>query len=271
MNKTSLPAKLRTVLGRKIKQLRKQGLLPANIYGKKVKSQAVSVDAKKFAEVFSKAGETGLLELELDGKKLPVLIHNVSYHPVTNQTLHADFYAVDLKEKVEANVPLLIIGESPAVKDKTGVLLINLDELHVEALPQDLPEKIEVDIANLVKLDDAIKVADLPVSDKIKILTLPDTLNNQPLDQVANYILQTYPNYHIPGLEYCKYIIQNPTKAPQALKDGNWHFFFGSLFRHSGGHWFVPYVRWGGSSFRRNGDWLAYSWHSDCRVVALEP
>ena len=171
MNKTSLPAKLRTVLGRKIKQLRKQGLLPANIYGKKVKSQAVSVDAKKFAEVFSKAGETGLLELELDGKKLPVLIHNVSYHPVTNQTLHADFYAVDLKEKVEANVPLLIIGESPAVKDKTGVLLINLDELHVEALPQDLPEKIEVDIANLVKLDDAIKVADLPVSDKIKILT----------------------------------------------------------------------------------------------------
>ena len=111
------------------------------------------------------------MELELDGKKLPVLIHNVSYHPVTNQTLHADFYAVDLKEKVEANVPLLIIGESPAVKDKTGVLLINLDELHVEALPQDLPEKIEVDIANLVKLDDAIKVADLPVSDKIKILT----------------------------------------------------------------------------------------------------
>ena len=171
MNKTSLPAKLRTVLGRKIKQLRKQGLLPANIYGKKVKSQAVSVDDKKFAEVFSKAGETGLVELELDGKKLPVLIHSVSYHPVTNQTLHADFYAVDLKEKVEANVPLLIIGESPAVKDKTGVLLINLDELHVEALPQDLPEKIEVDIANLVKLDDAIKVADLPVSDKIKILT----------------------------------------------------------------------------------------------------
>ena len=145
--------------------------MPANIYGKKVKSQAVSVEAKKFAEVFSIAGETGLVELELGSKKLPVLIHNVFYHPVTNQTLHADFYAVDLKEKVAANVPLVIIGEAPAVKDKSGVLLINLDELHVEALPQDLPEKIEVDIANLVKLDDAIKVADLPVSDKIKILT----------------------------------------------------------------------------------------------------
>src|SRR3989344_5165232 len=92
--------------------------------------------------------------------------------------------------------------------------------------------------------------------DKIKILTLPDTLNNQPLDQVANYILQTYPNFHIPGLEYYKYIIQNPTKAPQALKDGNIHFFFGSLFRHSGGHWFVPCVGWGGSSFNRDGYWL---------------
>src|SRR3989338_3264861 len=134
MNKIILSAKTRTVLGRKIKQLRKQGLLPANIYGKKVKSQAVSVEAKKFAEVFSIAGETGLVELELGSKKLPVLIHNVFYHPVTNQTLHADFYAVDLKEKVAANVPL-------------------------------------VDIGNLVKLDDAIKVADLPVSDKIKILT----------------------------------------------------------------------------------------------------
>src|SRR3989344_4574595 len=107
--------------------------------------------------------------------------------------------------------------------------------------------------------------------DKIKILTLPDTLNNQSLDQVANYILQTYPNYHIPGLEYCKYIIQNPTKAPQALKDGNWHFFFGSLFRPSGGHWFVPAARWDGFSFYRGGFWLVNGWYSACRVVALEP
>src|SRR3989344_4282426 len=107
--------------------------------------------------------------------------------------------------------------------------------------------------------------------DKIKILTLPDTLNNQPLDQVANYILQTYPNYHIPGLEYYKYIIQNPTKAPQALKDGNWHFFFGSLFRPSGGHWFVPAARWDGFSFYRGGFWLVNGWYSACRVVALEP
>lgn len=166
-----MTAKSRTVVGRKVKKLRIQGLLPGNIYGKKVKSQAVSVDEKVFRGVFATAGETGLVDLMLEGKKLPVLIHNVSYHPITNQIIHADFYQVDLKEKVTANVPLAVTGEAPAVKDKTGVLLTNLDELQVEALPQDLPDRIEVDISGLVKIDDAVKVTDLKVSDKIKILT----------------------------------------------------------------------------------------------------
>lgn len=166
-----LKAHIRKTLGRKVKNLRNQGILPANIYGKKIKSQAVQVDLKDFLAVFNKTGETGLIQLDLEGKNLPILIHNVSYHVVDSQPLHADFYQVDLKEKVIAEVPLEIIGEPQAVKEKLGVLLNILSEIEVEALPTDLPDKIEVAVDNLKNVDDAVKVADLKVDDKVKILT----------------------------------------------------------------------------------------------------
>ena len=101
---------------------------------------------------------------------MPVLIHNISYHPVTGAPLHADFYNVDLKEKVTANIPLELVGESPAVKDKTGVLLTILNELEVEALPQDLPERITVDIKGLKTVDEAVKIKDLKISPNIRII-----------------------------------------------------------------------------------------------------
>lgn len=171
MEKHKLTANKRTVSGRKVKQLRKQGFLPANLYGKKIKSQSVQVALKDFSKTFHGAGETGLVELTIEGKKLPVLIHNLQYHPVTDQILHADFYQVDLKEKISAKVPLEIVGESPAVKDKLGVLLNILSEIEVEALPADLPEKIKIDIHTLDAVDKSIKVGDLKLDEKIKILS----------------------------------------------------------------------------------------------------
>ena len=129
MTKYILQAANRIVFGRKVKKLRGGGILPANIYGKKIKSHAVSVKSTDFLDIFKNAGGSGIVELHLDGKKMPVLIHNISYHPVTGAPLHADFYNVDLKEKVTANIPLELVGESPAVKDKTGVLLTILNEL----------------------------------------------------------------------------------------------------------------------------------------------
>lgn len=170
MEKHSLKASKRTVVGRKVKNLRKEGVLPANIYGKKVKSQAVQVPEKDFAGVFAKAGETGLVELLVDGEKHHVLIHNVQYHPVTGFPHHIDFLQVDLKEKVIAKVSVVLVGEAPAVKEKTGVLLTLVSEIEVEALPSDLPEKLEVDISNLSAIDQSIKVEQLKVSDKVKVL-----------------------------------------------------------------------------------------------------
>lgn len=171
MEKINLAGSKRTTIGRAVKKLRKAGTLPANLYGKKVKSVSLQVPQKEFSSVFAKAGETGLVELSWDHEKRPVLIHNVQYDPVTSAPLHVDFYQVDLKVKVTAKVPIDVIGDSPAVKDKIGVLLNILSEVEVEALPADLVDKIEVDVSKLAALDEAVKVSDLKVSDKIKILT----------------------------------------------------------------------------------------------------
>lgn len=173
MDKHTLKANKRTVLGHKVKNLRKSGLLPANIYGKKIKSLAVEIVEKDFTSIFAKVGETGLIELAVGDEKKPVLVHNVAYNPVTDKPLHVDFFQVDLKEKVSTKVKLVMIGESPAVKDKVGVILHILSEIEVEALPSDLPDKIEIDITGLSALDQTLKVSDLKVSDKIKVLTNP--------------------------------------------------------------------------------------------------
>lgn len=168
MSNTKLKAEERKVLGRKVKNLRAQGRLPANLYGKKTKSQAVQVDASTFATVFAQEGETGLVELEVAGKSTPVLITNVQVDPVTDKPIHADFMQVNLKEKVTAKVPVELIGESPAEKQGIGVVVQLVNELEVEALPMDLPENFTIDVATLENVDQTVTVADLKV-DKSKV------------------------------------------------------------------------------------------------------
>lgn len=168
-----LTVEKRQTTGRKVKKLRDKGVLPANLYGKKVKSQSLKLDLKAFLPVYEEVGETGVVYLQVKGetKTRPVLIHNLQIHPVTDTPLHADFYQVSLKEKVSAEIPIELVGESPAVKDKLGVLIQPLSEVEVEALPTELPEKLEVDIGKLEKIDDAFVVGDLKAPKGVKILT----------------------------------------------------------------------------------------------------
>lgn len=144
--------------------------MPANIYGKKIKSQAVQLELANFLPVYKGAGETGLVDIAIEGEKAAraVLIHNVQFDPVTDQPIHADFHQVTLTEKVKAEIPVELTGESPAVEQKAGILVRLLDEIEVEALPTDLPEKIEVDLTPLEKVDDMIRISDLEF-DKKKI------------------------------------------------------------------------------------------------------
>src|SRR3990167_11399364 len=168
MEQVPLTAQKRTVLGRKVKTLRREGVIPAHVFGHKVKTIHVQVKASDFDKVFEKAGETGIVDLAIDSQKKPVLIRNVQVHPVTDEPLHIDFYQVNLAEKVKVQVPLEIVGEAPAVQKKIGLLLTPVTEVEVEALPADLPEKIGVDVSNFENVGGEIKVKDLKV-DRAKI------------------------------------------------------------------------------------------------------
>lgn len=176
MDKNTLKTEKRKVLGRKVKQLRRAGKLPANIYGKKVKSQSVQVNLNDFIKVFSKAGETGLVELVVGSKKLPVLVHNTQKDPVTDNFLHADFLQVDLKQKVTAQVPVELTAVAPAEKQGLGTVVQYLDEIEVEALPTKLPDKFEIDLTTLKEVDDAVNVKSLKTDKDVEIKNDPEQI-----------------------------------------------------------------------------------------------
>lgn len=171
--KPTLEAQKRKIFGRKIKKLRAEGVLPANVYGSKIKSTAIQVDLKDFEKIYQEAGETGIINLKVKGEKKvrPVLIHNLQLDPVTNLPLHVDFHQIKLKEKTTVEVPVELVGEAPAEKEGVGILVTLLNSFEVEALPADLPEKLEVDISQLVKVDDVVRVKDIKIDEKkVKIL-----------------------------------------------------------------------------------------------------
>lgn len=165
-----LQAEIRKIVGRKVKKLRREGKVPANVFGKKVKSASLSVDAVSFGKLFRKVGETTLVDLIVTGEKeaRPVLVTDVQRDPVTDHIIHVDFHQVDLTEKVTADIPVRITGESPAVKDKGAVLVTVLSSIPVEALPADLPDHVDADISGLVEFGNSVHVKDLTV-DRAKV------------------------------------------------------------------------------------------------------
>lgn len=176
MNKVTLTAEKRTISGRKVKALRKQGIIPANVFGKKTESFAIQILAKDFEQVFKEAGETGIVELSVKNGKssqYPVLISNVQKDPVSDTPIHIDFRQVDLKERIEASVPIEFTGESPAEKTGIGTVVRYVNEVSVESLPADLPEKFEIDVSALSEVDQAVLVKDLKY-DKSKVTVKDD-------------------------------------------------------------------------------------------------
>lgn len=173
----SLESQKREVFGRKLKGLRREGIVPANVYGKMTPSTSIQVDLKDFLKVFEEAGETGLVDLKIGKDTKPVLIHNVQRNPVTSQPVHVDFLQVDLKQKVTVMVPLEFVGEAQAEKEEVGIVVHQLNEIEVEALPTELPESIEVDLSGLAQIDDSIKVSDLKVdASKVEVKTDPEQI-----------------------------------------------------------------------------------------------
>lgn len=176
MDKLELKAKDREI---KINpnKLRKQGSLPAVLYGNKIKNHSLTVDAREFDKTLRKAGESTIINLTTeDGKTHPVLIHEVQYHYLTSVPIHVDFYEVSMSEKLKAKVVLEFIGEASAVKTLGGVLVKVLNEVEVECLPTDLPHNISVSLESLKTLQDSIHVKNIIAPAKVKILTPAEEL-----------------------------------------------------------------------------------------------
>ena len=183
----SLSAKIRKNLGKKVKILRKKGVLPAILYGPKIKeAQPLEIEEKYFEKVYKEAGESTLISLEIEGQKqkIPVLIHEVARDPLTEKPIHVDFYQPRLEEEIEAKVSLVFEGESLAVKDLGGTLVKNISEVEVRALPQNLPHEIKVNIENLKTFEDNILIKDLKIPEGVKVLKEPEEIVAQVLAPV---------------------------------------------------------------------------------------
>lgn len=169
MKKYTLNANIRDLLGRKVKTLRNDGLAPANIFGKNVKSTSIQINTKEFQAVYKEAGETSIVELNLGKDIRHTLISNVQLHPVTDEILHVDFREVNLKEKITAQVPVELEGESQAEKSGVGTVVTQLSEIEVEALPTDIPENFTINIESLSDVDQAIYVKDIKAPSGVTI------------------------------------------------------------------------------------------------------
>lgn len=175
MKKFQLKAQKRQITGKKVKNLRRQQILPGNIFGKKIKSESIQIPILEFAKIYQVAHETSIVELDIDGQKQPALIQNVQTHPVTGDFIHVDFFQVDMKEKVKTKIPVDFVGSAPAVEQKLGLILKLTDEVEIEALPADLPEKLTLDLTVLRAVGDVLKAGDIKLPEGVALLTKPES------------------------------------------------------------------------------------------------
>jgi len=177
MDKVKLEAKNRQEKGKKTNKSRREGLIPAIVYGRGVESLNIWITALDFRKLLKKSGESTIINLEIDGKNgRNVIIQEIQRDPVSYKIIHLDFYQVRMDEEIETEVELVFVGESPAVKEFGGILIKNIDKLEVKCLPADLPSHIDVDVSSLKTFDDHITVGDLKIGKGVKLELEPETV-----------------------------------------------------------------------------------------------
>jgi large subunit ribosomal protein L25 len=175
--RATLAAEHRDIIGKKVARLRRAGRLPAVVYGHGVDSTSISVDAHEFEQLRRRSGPNALVDLSVDGEKpSPVLVSAVQVHPVNRRTLHVDLFLVRMTEELTVDVPLVAIGESPAVTLQGGTLLHPSESVRIRALPDHLPQSIEYSVESLTDFDTTIHVRDLTVPSDVTLLTDGDEI-----------------------------------------------------------------------------------------------
>ena len=178
MKRLELEVLKREITGKKVRFLRRGGLIPCNIYGHGIESKSVQVEVRKLGHILARAGGTDPISIKTSDSTSPsmVLIRGVQRNLMTGEPTHVDFYQVNMAEKLKAEVPLVFTGDAPALKLKNVSLLHAMNTLQIEALPDDLPHNIEVDISSLALPEQSLHVKDIKVSDKITILADPEQM-----------------------------------------------------------------------------------------------
>ncbi len=166
----------RIKFGKASNALRAEGLIPAELYGRDSANLHLAVKGNEFRKVFAEAGENTIVNLQFNGKTIPVLIHDIQKDYLHDEIIHVDFYRVRMDEKITARVPLEFTGESPAVKEQGGVLNKTMSEVEIEALPKDLPHRLQVDLTPLVELNQSIYIKDIQVPAGVELAVDPETV-----------------------------------------------------------------------------------------------
>lgn len=171
-----LSVQTREKFGKVVKSLRREGVIPAELYGRGLKNVHLSIPAKDFLKVFKEAGMNTVVNLVLGKNKWPAIVQEVERNYLSDAVTHVDFYQVRMDEKLKAKVPLEFLGEAPAVKDKGGILNKAMLEIEVEALPADLPHRLSVDLTALDDLDKSVYVKDVKIPKGVEVLIDAETV-----------------------------------------------------------------------------------------------
>jgi large subunit ribosomal protein L25 len=196
MDKIELKVTNREILGKKVKHLRRQGITPVHLFGHGIESLALQCDTGELERVLGQAGQTRLISLKLAKEKKPraAVVREFDRDWRKGKLLHVDFYQVKMEEKIKLEVPVVLVGEAPALKSKTTMLEHALGTLTIECLPAKIPTSLEVDISSLTELDQAIRVKDVTLDKDITVLNNPELvvvkISSRPVEKVEEKVVE---------------------------------------------------------------------------------
>jgi large subunit ribosomal protein L25 len=196
MDKIELKITNREILGKKVKHLRRQGITPVHLFGHGIESLALQCDTNQLERVLAQAGQTGLISLKIDREKKlrAVVVREFDRDWRRGQLLHVDFYQVKMGEKIKLEVPVVLVGEAPALKSKANMLEHELGTLTVECFPAKIPTSIEVDISSFTEPGQAIRVKDIALGEDITILNDPELvvvkISFRPVEKVEEVVVE---------------------------------------------------------------------------------
>jgi large subunit ribosomal protein L25 len=174
MEEILFEANRREVIGKKVKNLRRDGELPAVVYGHNIESISISLDYRVASKTLDSISPSALVVLDIDGEKHYTLVRDKQRNPVRRSIIHVDFQAVSLTETVRADVTINLLGEAPAIETYLGTLIPSLEQISIECLPTNLPDSLDVDISGLTEIGDSILVGDLTAPEGVEILNDPE-------------------------------------------------------------------------------------------------